>query len=352
MCRVTALSGAPTRPRSGMENTPMFHSLLSRLFFRRAARLPGQSRHRSVARPPSRKPTLEQLEERTLLDAGLPYLLTLPKEGFVSGLYGSLLHREPTSAEASNLTQAMDNGLARTDAIAKVVACREYFQQPGAWLNHVYDDVLGRLPDARSLAAWNGALSDGVSRQMIARSILYGREFQGHVVTAQAEAQALEVNGGVSAFIASKVPSGLLVQARSGTTHVLSRLNALVRTKGATVEPTAIPGLYRVNGNDATLRSLAKSLPTQTFVRYAEIERTYHVDVTPNDPRLGDGSLWGLTGSYGIGATTAWNTTTGSTKVVVGVVDTGVDYNHPDLYKNIWINQGEIPNYWYAKSSA
>ncbi len=69
----------------------------------------------------------------------------------------------------------------------------------------------------------------------------------------------------------------------------------------------------------------------------------------PNDSNLG--SLWGLSSSgAGIKADQAWNTTKGSIKNVVGIIDTGIEYTHPDLYKNIFLNQGEINGLSWFKS--
>lgn len=60
--------------------------------------------------------------------------------------------------------------------------------------------------------------------------------------------------------------------------------------------------------------------------------------VAPNDP------LFPLqTWLPQISAPQAWEITTGSSQVVVNVNDSGIDYTHPDLYKNIWLNQAEIP---------
>jgi subtilisin family serine protease len=54
-------------------------------------------------------------------------------------------------------------------------------------------------------------------------------------------------------------------------------------------------------------------------------------------------SLWGMSDESGIGALSAWETSTGSSDIVVAVIDTGIDYTHEDLNSNVWINPGEVP---------
>ena len=58
--------------------------------------------------------------------------------------------------------------------------------------------------------------------------------------------------------------------------------------------------------------------------------------VIPNDLRFRE--QWHLTK---IGAPDAWNITTGSSNIVVAVLDTGINYKHPDLARNVWRNPGE-----------
>ena len=84
------------------------------------------------------------------------------------------------------------------------------------------------------------------------------------------------------------------------------------------------------------------------LVDYLEPNYRLTINATPNDSSYP--SLWGLhnTGQSGgtadidIDAPEAWNISTGSSGVVVGVVDTGVDLDHPDLAANIWTNSSEI----------
>jgi subtilisin family serine protease len=76
-----------------------------------------------------------------------------------------------------------------------------------------------------------------------------------------------------------------------------------------------------------------------------------HIELVSNDPAVLTGSLWGMLGNegtivnqYGSQSNEAWALGhVGSLKSVIGIIDTGIDYAHPDLYRNIWINQNEIP---------
>jgi serine protease len=74
------------------------------------------------------------------------------------------------------------------------------------------------------------------------------------------------------------------------------------------------------------------------------IAKNEEMGFMPNDP---DFSLqWGLYNSndgFDIEAIKAWQIERGSKKVAIVVIDTGIDYTHPDLVNNMWVNPNEIP---------
>ena len=105
----------------------------------------------------------------------------------------------------------------------------------------------------------------------------------------------------------------------------------------------------------AKLREAFASYQTNESVKEVEFDQVVHTITIPNDTYADpnqDGTwstgawwqsyedLWGL---KKIEADKAWDIATGSAQVVVAVVDTGVDYNHPDIAANIWTNTDEIP---------
>ncbi|MCV2885052.1 S8 family serine peptidase [Aestuariibacter sp. AA17] len=101
--------------------------------------------------------------------------------------------------------------------------------------------------------------------------------------------------------------------------------------------------------SNKSVKEAIEILKQHPAVLYAEPNYIVKKAALPDDPSFG--SLWGLhnTGQDGgtadadIDALEAWDISTGDSSIVIGVIDTGVDYQHEDLADNAWMNPGEIP---------
>ena len=131
------------------------------------------------------------------------------------------------------------------------------------------------------------------------------------------------------------------------------RANVLMTALGsASVEQeySIVPGLCLIRLPEGmTVEEAIKVLGRSDGVLY--VEPNYKVkalSVIPNDPMFSQ--LWNMhnTGQTGgtadadIDAPEAWDITTSAGDVLVAVIDTGVDYRHPDLAANMWVNQQEF----------
>ncbi|HEY3496272.1 MAG TPA: S8 family serine peptidase, partial [Polyangiaceae bacterium] len=122
----------------------------------------------------------------------------------------------------------------------------------------------------------------------------------------------------------------------------LDRAARQIRTprKPANLAGVARPELFTVEVDKAsgrTVDDVIRELKQMPEVEFAEPNYRYETSLTPNDPLYGSQLQF-----EPIRAPQAWDVTTGSSSVVVAVIDTGVELTHPDLAANIWRNPGEI----------
>lgn len=104
------------------------------------------------------------------------------------------------------------------------------------------------------------------------------------------------------------------------------------------MEPAELAQIYILRLQPGTdLNQLIALLETDPSVEWAEPDYlAFAADTTPNDPDLPD--QWGLAR---IQALAAWDITTGSATVPIAVVDSGIEFSHPDLSDKLWVNPGE-----------
>jgi len=139
--------------------------------------------------------------------------------------------------------------------------------------------------------------------------------------------------------------------------HILRRLKRA--PKGVKVPD--IGRIYKLEFDlerGRSLEELVVAYNNDPDVEYAELNYIVSTQDTPNDPLYplqwalnNTGQDYPATGRYNlppgtvdsdIDAPQAWGVSAGRNDIIVAVVDTGVDYDHPDLAANMWINETEL----------
>ncbi len=139
--------------------------------------------------------------------------------------------------------------------------------------------------------------------------------------------------------------------------HIVERLKRA--PKGARVPD--LSGIYKLElelGEGQSLEEAVTEYGSDPDIEYAELNYIVKITASPNDalypiqwPLNNIGQMYPESGRYNdppgtpdsdIDAPEAWDLHTGSSEVVVAVVDTGVDYTHRDLDDNMWVNEVEL----------
>jgi len=112
-----------------------------------------------------------------------------------------------------------------------------------------------------------------------------------------------------------------------------------VRQKANSLDP-ALRWVRWVVSDSVDLDVMIQELIASGHVEAAERNRAFRLHFMPNDPLVH--SQWAL---EKIQAYKAWDLERGSREVLVAVIDSGIDYLHPDLRQNIYVNPGEDLNH-------
>ena len=143
------------------------------------------------------------------------------------------------------------------------------------------------------------------------------------------------------------VANEVLVKFKAGAS-ASTRAAALSRVSGQLAETILTKAMERAGETEALLLVRTPLAATEAIgrlqgeeVAYVEPNFIYTHQAVSTDPYFTDGSLWGMDAknTFGSQASTAWAANnTGLKTVVVGVIDEGIQFDHPDLDGQVWNN--------------
>ena len=144
------------------------------------------------------------------------------------------------------------------------------------------------------------------------------------------------------------VPGEVLIKFKETATE--AQRNGVLREMGATkIKDFDFIGVSHQRLNGLTVEEALSRFKGHPHILFIEPNIYCERDVIPNDPIFPE--QWQLHNTLGdpyppnvdIRAANAWDVFRGSDEIIVGIIDSPIDVNHPDLVDNLYRNYGEIP---------
>ena len=199
-----------------------------------------------------------------------------------------------------------------------------------------------------------GSPAYGVMKEEVANSPqeqTQARYLKNRIIVKFKPNQSLNKSGSIPSVRSSEFPvkqsRKLLKRAANTLASSSAHLNRLNQAR-ADIDQT-FKDVYILDfENHVDAKTALAAYQKSNDVEYATLDYIVEPFAVPDDPYYHSFGTWGqnvpegpladLWGLYAINTADAWDITTGSEDVVIAVVDTGVDYNHPDIVDNLYIN--------------
>lgn len=134
-------------------------------------------------------------------------------------------------------------------------------------------------------------------------------------------------------YLLVKLPAGAM-----GAADTLRAAEILSAYRVRQIEPLLLPGWFRIFVPSDALERIQTQMAVDLNVLAVERDGIVQAMLIPDDTYWS--SQWG---PLKIDAPGAWEYNTGSAEVIIAIVDSGIDTDHPDLAEQLWVNPGETP---------